>query len=334
MTPYRARARHRRRAGRAVRRQRRLLAVARPAGRGGPPAARRHVPDQRRGRRPAELRAAAAGLANVRFAGYVPEDRLGELLATGDIHVVPLRARPGRGQRAVEDVLDPRRRPTGRRRDRRRHRGAARCSPRRAPASPCAPDDADALHRAPIAASSTTRSAPPRWARRGRRWVLAAASPAAVAAAYAALIDDALAADGRSRRRRRGCVRGAAGSIAPSWLPHRRRPRRPPGWPRRARARRSASRAAPSSPLVVAIVLVVGLALIVYARASQPGRRRLAAAARHRPLARRLRLPVCATPTSSRQADRATSRSTDANGELRQRTDFRHAPACTATTTA
>ncbi|HEY7876260.1 MAG TPA: glycosyltransferase, partial [Actinomycetota bacterium] len=33
----------------------------------------------------------AAGLANVRFAGFVPDDRLVELLATGDIHVVPLR---------------------------------------------------------------------------------------------------------------------------------------------------------------------------------------------------------------------------------------------------
>ena len=39
-----------------------------------------------------ELEQRAAGLANVRFAGYVPEDRLVELLATGDVHAVPLRA--------------------------------------------------------------------------------------------------------------------------------------------------------------------------------------------------------------------------------------------------
>jgi colanic acid biosynthesis glycosyl transferase WcaI len=39
----------------------------------------------------AELQAEAAGLANVRFADFVPPDRLGELLATGDLHVVPLR---------------------------------------------------------------------------------------------------------------------------------------------------------------------------------------------------------------------------------------------------
>jgi colanic acid biosynthesis glycosyl transferase WcaI len=42
------------------------------------------------------LEQAAAGLANVRFAGYLEPDRLSELLATGDIHVVPLRTGLGR----------------------------------------------------------------------------------------------------------------------------------------------------------------------------------------------------------------------------------------------
>jgi colanic acid biosynthesis glycosyl transferase WcaI len=37
------------------------------------------------------LEADAAGLGNVRFAGYQPIERLGEVLATGDVHVVPLR---------------------------------------------------------------------------------------------------------------------------------------------------------------------------------------------------------------------------------------------------
>jgi colanic acid biosynthesis glycosyl transferase WcaI len=38
----------------------------------------------------------AAGLRNVRFAGFLPPERLGELLATGDVHVVPLRTGLGR----------------------------------------------------------------------------------------------------------------------------------------------------------------------------------------------------------------------------------------------
>jgi len=33
----------------------------------------------------------AVGLTNLRFADYQPKDRLGEVLATGDIHVVPLK---------------------------------------------------------------------------------------------------------------------------------------------------------------------------------------------------------------------------------------------------
>ena len=37
------------------------------------------------------LEAAAADVANVRFADYIDASRLPELLATGDIHVVPLR---------------------------------------------------------------------------------------------------------------------------------------------------------------------------------------------------------------------------------------------------
>lgn len=39
-----------------------------------------------------QLEQDAAGLANVRFAGYQPVARLSEVLATGDVHVVPLRA--------------------------------------------------------------------------------------------------------------------------------------------------------------------------------------------------------------------------------------------------
>ncbi|MCB0965975.1 MAG: glycosyltransferase family 4 protein [Ilumatobacter sp.] len=39
----------------------------------------------------AELERRAADVPNLRFAGYQPIERLGEVLATGDIHVVPLR---------------------------------------------------------------------------------------------------------------------------------------------------------------------------------------------------------------------------------------------------
>jgi len=42
------------------------------------------------------LEASGAGVENLRFAGYIEPDRLSELLATGDVHVVPLRAGLGR----------------------------------------------------------------------------------------------------------------------------------------------------------------------------------------------------------------------------------------------
>ena len=67
----------------------------------------------------------AAGLANVRFGDYVPDDRLVELLATGDVHVVPLR-------RGLAKVSVPSKTysilaagAAGRRVDRPGHRGAA-----------------------------------------------------------------------------------------------------------------------------------------------------------------------------------------------------------------
>lgn len=40
----------------------------------------------------ARLEASAAGVTNVRFSGYQPRERVPEVLATGDVHVVPLRA--------------------------------------------------------------------------------------------------------------------------------------------------------------------------------------------------------------------------------------------------
>ncbi|HUV17707.1 MAG TPA: glycosyltransferase, partial [Ilumatobacteraceae bacterium] len=42
------------------------------------------------------LEVAAADIVNVRFADYIEPERLSELLATGDVHVVPLRRGLGR----------------------------------------------------------------------------------------------------------------------------------------------------------------------------------------------------------------------------------------------
>lgn len=44
----------------------------------------------------AQLEAAASGLTNLRFGSFQPAARLSEVLATGDLHVVPLRAGLGR----------------------------------------------------------------------------------------------------------------------------------------------------------------------------------------------------------------------------------------------
>jgi colanic acid biosynthesis glycosyl transferase WcaI len=134
----------------------------------------------------AELEEQAAGLANVRFASYVPEERLGELLATGDIHAVPLRrglaavSVPSKtysilaAGRPVVAAIDP---------------GTE--IPRVLAASgggvTVAPDDAEAFTAAvaDLVADPTEAAA---MGRRGREWVVAAASPAAVAAAYEDLL--------------------------------------------------------------------------------------------------------------------------------------------------
>jgi colanic acid biosynthesis glycosyl transferase WcaI len=132
------------------------------------------------------LEAQAAELPNVRFASYVPEERLGELLATGDVHAVPLR-------RGLAKVSVPSKtysilaagRPVVAAID------AGTEIPRLLAESgggiAVPPDDADAFTAAvarlvddPAVASAMGRS--------GRDWVVAAASPAAVAASYEALL--------------------------------------------------------------------------------------------------------------------------------------------------
>jgi colanic acid biosynthesis glycosyl transferase WcaI len=134
----------------------------------------------------ASLEQSAAGLPNVRFGGYLEPDRLPELLATGDIHVVPLRAGLGRvsvpsktysilaAGRPVLAAIDE---------------GTA--VPRILAASgggvAVPPDDADSF----VAALRDLVADPERCASMGiagRTWVESEASPSAVGSAYDGLI--------------------------------------------------------------------------------------------------------------------------------------------------
>ena len=133
-----------------------------------------------------DLERTAVGLANVRFVGYQPIERLGEVLASGDIHVVPLRTGLGdvsvpsktysslAAGRPIVASIDP---------------GTE--IPRLLDAAGAGvavdPDDLDAFVRAlrgllDDPARMTTLGA------NGRRWVVAHASPAAVGDAYDRLL--------------------------------------------------------------------------------------------------------------------------------------------------
>ncbi len=133
-----------------------------------------------------ELEQRAAGIANVRFAGYVPEERLGELLATGDIHAVPLRAGLAKSSvpsktysilaagRPIVAAIDPGTevpRILG-------ESGAGIAVP---------PDDARAFADA-VAGLAADLDSARRMGAGGRAWVVGAASPAAVAEAYERLV--------------------------------------------------------------------------------------------------------------------------------------------------
>jgi len=133
------------------------------------------------------LEAAAEGLGNVRFAGYIAPDRLSELLATGDVHVVPLKRGLGRvsvpsktysimaAGRPVVAAIDP---------------GTAVPAILAQSGGGVAvpPDDpaafVDAL-RGVLAAPDEAAA----MGRRGRGWVEREASPAAVGRAYDRLVD-------------------------------------------------------------------------------------------------------------------------------------------------
>ena len=128
----------------------------------------------------------AAGVPNVRFSGYQPKERVPEVLATGDVHLVPLKKGLGRvsvpsktysilaAGRPVLAAIDP---------------GTE--VPRMLVASgggvAVAPDDPAAFRDglrnmlADLPAAAAMGAA-------GREWVLGAASPAAVARAYERLV--------------------------------------------------------------------------------------------------------------------------------------------------
>jgi colanic acid biosynthesis glycosyl transferase WcaI len=132
------------------------------------------------------LESAAAGVANVRFAGYVPEERLPELLATGDVHAVPLRrglasvSVPSKtysilaAGRPVVAAIDP-------------DTEIPRILAASGGGIAVAPDDADAFTAA-VATLLDDPAAAAAMGRRGREWVVASASPQAVASSYETLI--------------------------------------------------------------------------------------------------------------------------------------------------
>jgi colanic acid biosynthesis glycosyl transferase WcaI len=134
----------------------------------------------------ASLEAAAGDLANVRFADYIEPTRLSELLATGDVHVVPLRRGLGRvsvpsktysimaAGRPVVASIDP-------------DTAVPRILAESGGGIAVPPDDAPAF----IAAISSMVGDPARGARLGalgRAWVEREASPAAVGASYDHLV--------------------------------------------------------------------------------------------------------------------------------------------------
>ncbi len=142
-----------------------------------------------------ELEESAAGLANLRFVGYQPIDRLPEVLASGDVHVVPLR-------RGLGDVSVPSK----------TYSSLAVARPVVAAIDPgteiprllqvagagvaVAPDEPESFAAA-IRALVDDPDRCERLGSAGRAWVVAEASPAAVGAAY----DRLLRSVARHRRR-------------------------------------------------------------------------------------------------------------------------------------
>lgn len=136
----------------------------------------------------ADLESQAAGLSNIRFAGYQPRDRVGEVLASGDIHVVPLRTGLGAvsvpsktysilaAARPVVAAID-----AGTEVTRILEQSGAGVS--------VAPDNEDLFTSALQAMAANIETAREQ-GRKGREWVETHVSPAAVAQSYLSLIAD------------------------------------------------------------------------------------------------------------------------------------------------
>jgi putative colanic acid biosynthesis glycosyltransferase WcaI len=135
-----------------------------------------------------EVRRRADGLANVKLAGYVPEERLGELLATGDVHAVPLRRGLGSvsvpskaysslaAGRPIVAAIDP-----------------GTVVPKLLDESgggiAVPPDDPDRFAAA-VAELTGDLDRARAMGERGRTWVARTASPAAVARTYESLVSE------------------------------------------------------------------------------------------------------------------------------------------------
>jgi len=140
----------------------------------------------------ADLQRRAAGMSNVRFVDHQPKDRLPEVLAAADIHVVPLRRGLARASvpskmysilaagRPIVASVDP-------------GTEVANVVEQAGAGRTVAPDDPEAFTKA-IAELLTDADERERMGRAGRAFVERWASPAAVAAQYEALFEELLAA--------------------------------------------------------------------------------------------------------------------------------------------
>jgi colanic acid biosynthesis glycosyl transferase WcaI len=134
----------------------------------------------------ASLEELADGVDNVRFAGYIEPERLGELLATGDVHVVPLKTGLGRvsvpsktysimaAGRPVVAAIDA-------------DTAVPRILDESGGGVTISPDDPDAFTAA-IRSMVADPDAARRMGDHGRKWVVREASPRAVGVAYDKLI--------------------------------------------------------------------------------------------------------------------------------------------------
>jgi len=136
----------------------------------------------------ADLEKQAAGLTNIRFAGYQPRERVGEVLASGDIHVVPLRTGLGAvsvpsktysilaAARPVVAAIDP-----GTEVTRILEHSGAGVS--------VVPDN-EVVFAAALQSMVANIDEAREQGRKGRQWVESHVSPAAVAQSYLSLIAD------------------------------------------------------------------------------------------------------------------------------------------------